>query len=158
MAKRKVAGTLRVPSADLVADPLSQSSDSGSTSRRDVAGTRAPLIGGLVWRAVEHELPDSEINVLIIGPEMNGEPFIGYYDDGEKNWVTVYGSRVQVTHWMDLPQPPGTWFEQAECLTWSIAELARSKQVRSRIDMDDIADDLRELADKIDEIDLESGE
>ena len=128
------------------------------SGNRNEKPTESAIIGGLVWRAVEHELPDSDINVLIYGPEVNGEPFIGYYDDGEQNWVTIHGSRIEVTHWMDLPQPPGTWFEQAECLTWSIAELARSKQVRSRNDMDDIADDLRELADKIDEIDLESGE
>jgi hypothetical protein len=127
MAKRKVAGTLRVPSAG-------------------------------IWIAVEHEMPDSDINVLIFGPGMNGEPCIGFYDSSRECWFTAHGRRIKVTHWMEMIQPPSTWFEQAECLTWSIAELARSKQVRSRNDMDEIADDLRELADKIDEIDLESGE
>jgi Protein of unknown function (DUF551) len=127
-------------------------------AKRDNNPTLSAVIGGLVWRSVQDELPDSDINVLIYGPEMNGEPFIGYYDSSESNWVTIHGSRVEVTHWMDLPQPPGSWFDQAESLTWSIAELARSKQARSRNDMDEIADDLRELADKIDEIDLECGE
>ena len=127
-------------------------------AKRSDKPTKSAIIGGLVWRSVEHELPDSDINVLIYGPEMSGEPFIGYYDASEPNWVTIHGSRIEVTHWMELPRPPGPWFEQAEVLTWSIAELSRSQQARSRNDMDDLADDLRRLADKIDEIDLEGGE
>lgn len=110
-----------------------------------------PASGGLVWISVEHELPDSNISVLIWGPSMD-EPFIGYYEDGD--WYTMHGERLLMTHWMDLPQTPGTWADQASHLVASIEQLVQSKQLRSRDDMDAAAAKLRQLADTIDNMDL----
>ncbi len=82
--------------------------------------------GGLVWISVEHELPDSDISVLIWGPSMS-DPFIGYYDDGD--FYTVHGRFMKVTHWMDLPEPPGTWAEQSTHLAMSVRQLVELSQL-----------------------------
>ena len=87
------------------------------------------------WISVKDKLPDSEQDVLMLVEEVEvygkhderkhkwHNIFVGYCDDG--NWLTSYcygceyiakinedfearhdKSRVKVTHWMPLPEPP----------------------------------------------------
>lgn len=59
-----------------------------------------------VWISVKDQLPERFKPVLICR-EKNGKPYVeqGYKDVCE--WWKVYGTRTkQVTHWMQLPEPP----------------------------------------------------
>jgi hypothetical protein len=57
------------------------------------------------WIAVEDQLPDDELTVLIALSD--GEVWTGYHDDDQ--WRYVSADLVEagkVTHWMDFPEPP----------------------------------------------------
>ena len=58
------------------------------------------------WKDAAKELPDSDIEVLIVvDDESNkGEVWIGYHD-GER-WRAASGGVVGVNHWAELPLPP----------------------------------------------------
>ena len=58
------------------------------------------------WNKASKELPDSDINVLIVVSDKSdeGEVWIGYHD-GER-WRSAAGGVVGVSHWAELPEPP----------------------------------------------------
>lgn len=56
------------------------------------------------WRNVTVTMPDSDITVLVTCPD-GAEPVWFGYHDGEC-WRAVDGSRIPVTYWQPLPDPP----------------------------------------------------
>ncbi len=56
------------------------------------------------WIPVDKQLPDDDLEVLVYGPELNDHCWIGYMDGDQ--WRADNGARIEVTHWMHLPNPP----------------------------------------------------
>lgn len=56
------------------------------------------------WIACADELPDEELTVLVYAPAQPDPVWLGYLDQGM--WLSVEGADLDVTHWMDLPEPP----------------------------------------------------
>ena len=58
------------------------------------------------WIDATKERPDADSTVLIHAPKDDEPVWLGYFD-GE-SWRGVHGGVLfhQVTHWMDLPEPP----------------------------------------------------
>jgi hypothetical protein len=57
------------------------------------------------WIPVTQKLPDDETAVLIALDD--GEVWTGYMDAGEWHYVSGDLMEAKVTHWQDLPEPPG---------------------------------------------------
>jgi len=62
------------------------------------------LAAQLAWRAVDEDLPDDELTVLVATPDGAEPVFLGY-KDGEC-WRSVHGEQIKVSHWLPLPEPP----------------------------------------------------
>jgi hypothetical protein len=62
-----------------------------------------------LWIEEKTQLPDSDLTVLIHHPSNDEPVWLGYHD-GE-TWRDVNAQEVQVSHWMDLPAPPGEVLE-----------------------------------------------
>lgn len=62
------------------------------------------------WIDAASELPDSDIEVLIVVADQShkGEVWIGHHD-GER-WRAASGGMVGVSHWADMPDPPAEAF------------------------------------------------
>jgi hypothetical protein len=60
------------------------------------------------WIACTDRLPDEELTVLVYAPAQSEPVWLGYLDDGMWRSVDPRGgsSILDVTHWMDLPEPP----------------------------------------------------
>lgn len=56
------------------------------------------------WNHVDQDLPDDDMIVLIVAPELSDPVWLGYLEDGV--WRTVEGGHCHPTHWMDLPEEP----------------------------------------------------
>lgn len=57
------------------------------------------------WTPVTEVMPDDEIAVLIACNDQDEPVWIGYHDD--EQWRDASGAPAVVTHWRDLPAPPG---------------------------------------------------
>jgi len=55
------------------------------------------------WRSVEHELPDSDMVVLVNCPQEDEPVWLGWYDAAENRWVSVNADEIKVTWWADVP-------------------------------------------------------
>lgn len=56
------------------------------------------------WKNAAIEKPDANL-VVLIATQHDPEPvWVGYYDD--PCWRCIDGMPVEVTHWMQLPEPP----------------------------------------------------
>lgn len=56
------------------------------------------------WKPVTEELPDSDLTVLVHHPEED-EPVGTGHHDGDR-WRSSDLTRISVTHWMPMPEPP----------------------------------------------------
>lgn len=56
------------------------------------------------WIAVEEQLPDDDLVVLVALED--GEVWTGYHEDDAWRYVSADLVGPQVTHWMDFPVPP----------------------------------------------------
>jgi hypothetical protein len=61
------------------------------------------------WNAVTVTLPDEDICVLIALAD--GEVWTGYLDDGVWCYLSADLISCEVTHWMNLPEPPNVQIE-----------------------------------------------
>lgn len=50
------------------------------------------------------ELPDSDLTVLVHHPDEDEPVGMGYHDG--QTWRAADAMRVNVTHWMPIPEPP----------------------------------------------------
>lgn len=58
------------------------------------------------WIDASAEKPDAN-SIVLIATQHDPEPvWVGYYDDS--CWRCIDGMPVDVTHWMELPEPPNT--------------------------------------------------
>lgn len=57
-----------------------------------------------IWKPVTEELPDSALTVLVHHPEEDEPVWLGYHDG--VTWRATEGTRISVTHWMPMPEPP----------------------------------------------------
>lgn len=64
------------------------------------------------WIPVDERMPDDEIDVMIAidverpRSKWNDPVWIGWHDGAAGCWRVADGLRVDVTHWMELPEPP----------------------------------------------------
>jgi hypothetical protein len=58
------------------------------------------------WIDVNDRMPDDDTIVLIHAPDANEPIWLGYHDGGD-GWRLAEGFMARVTHWMELPKPPG---------------------------------------------------
>lgn len=61
------------------------------------------------WVRCDDQLPDDDIDVLVHGPQMTGNPvWLAHYDGEIANWRWCDGKSVdlRITHWMHIPAPP----------------------------------------------------
>ncbi len=66
-------------------------------------------IGDGEWVCCDERLPDDDIDVLVHGPEMEGNPvWLAHYDSEIENFRWCDGKFVDliITHWMHIPAPP----------------------------------------------------
>ena len=57
------------------------------------------------WKLAAIEMPDSDLTVLIYGPTIDPEVWLGYHD-GE-TWLDIEGRKMEpVIAWAELPEPP----------------------------------------------------
>lgn len=58
------------------------------------------------WKNAATEKPDAD-QIVLIYCEGKSEPvWLGYFDDEKSMWYGEDGFSLQVTHWMELPEPP----------------------------------------------------
>ena len=75
----------------------------------DVSKNQPPISEVIDWHAVQSELPDSDITVLIYQAEALGDPvWLGYWDDSEERWFYASSDPAggMVTWWAHLPTGP----------------------------------------------------
>jgi hypothetical protein len=58
------------------------------------------------WIPVGRQLPDADTTVLVATRGCNEPVWLGYYGDGQ--WFDIDATRIQVTHWAQLPESPAT--------------------------------------------------
>jgi hypothetical protein len=63
-----------------------------------------PLAQNAAWKSCNDEMPDDGMTVMVHHPEENEPVGMGYLSG--TTWRCVDGLRVEVTHWMDVPEPP----------------------------------------------------
>lgn len=56
------------------------------------------------WISVADRLPDDDLTVLIALAD--GEVWTGFMDAGDWRYVSADLVGIEVTHWMDFPEPP----------------------------------------------------
>lgn len=63
----------------------------------------------MTWTTITDRLPDADIDVLIYCPQANDPIWMACFDDELQKWIYPSGATCQhvVTHWMELPKPPG---------------------------------------------------
>ena len=76
------------------------------TSQNEPAKARcAPADGAAAgWKRCAHEMPDSDLTVMIHHADEDEPVWMGYHDGA--TWRQVDGTRCAVTHWMHLPDAP----------------------------------------------------
>ena len=100
---------------------LSQSAAAGKHKAKRTAG--GPVPGGALrvgttrgpgaettrvgyWKSVADEMPDSEQTVLYYAPEADEPVWLGFHDGECWRQVSAEQVEAEVTHWMQLPEPP----------------------------------------------------
>lgn len=58
-----------------------------------------------MWISVKERLPGSDRSVIVFGPNMD-QAWMGYYYGEGREWLSMDGFPVHVTHWMELPELP----------------------------------------------------
>lgn len=60
------------------------------------------------WHAVEDQLPDADLLVIVYMPEGSEPVWFASYDDSRRGWLTAAGIPLHtpVSHWMHFPEPP----------------------------------------------------
>lgn len=79
-----------------------------AASRSSTRLPNCPLRPAPEWISVEERLPEDSRAVII--RTRSNIVGIGFYLKNSEEWVQLYsggGLRVDVTHWMKLPGPPG---------------------------------------------------
>jgi len=62
---------------------------------------------GIRWIPVTERRPDDMATVMVYAPNKDEPVWMAYLDEGK--WIYVEGFEVVgVTHWADLPEPPGS--------------------------------------------------
>lgn len=61
------------------------------------------------WTSVLRRMPDANQIVLVYVPGESEPVWLAHFDDELPSWAYPSGATVTktVTHWMELPQPPG---------------------------------------------------
>jgi len=58
------------------------------------------------WFSVEISMPDADRTVMVYSPRANEPVWLGYWDGECWREVSADAYDTEVTHWMDLPNPP----------------------------------------------------
>lgn len=64
-------------------------------------------MAGIDWTDCDQEMPDDDVIVLVAVDGCSEPVWFGFYDSSIGEWKNTENIPIDVTHWAELPEPPG---------------------------------------------------